>query len=283
MQSYAETLKFEVNGVTAIHVHLAGQGTKLQLVLANVAQAQTHFGQLRVGQEVTKSVKVVNRSAVPVTFNLEPCAALLKARGVNLLNFGDLYLRSMESVHLQFQFRPAARQRPFTEDVVVQVAGTRKTLLTLSGACLGIEAKLATDHVSFGPVVKGSRLVKHLMLSNTGDVGTKFTWATEDMAPSFHVTPEDGFLANNQDVRLEVVFHPAELDNDIRADRVRCRVEGGEDQFLNLSGMCVEAEQHDGAVTFVATVRETAVQKVSITNPTEATWSLRPVIQNEIW
>jgi hydrocephalus-inducing protein len=198
---------------------------------------------------------MVNRSKTAVSFSLEECIATLRTRGVNLPVGGDVYLRAGEATVLPLSFRPTLRQRPFTEDVVVRVAGVTHTLLQVSGACLGVEAKLANEQVAFGPVVKGSRLVKHVVISNTGDVGTKFEWNTAQLAPHFSVVPADGFLSPNQDLRLEVHFHPTQLAAEIRRDKMRCTVEGGTTQFLTLTGACVDAEQDSTPVSFQTQVR----------------------------
>ena len=49
--------------------------------------------------------------------------------------------------------------RPWQENVTVQVAGVSVHLLTLSGACLGTEVKLASDNIPFGSVVLGSQVI----------------------------------------------------------------------------------------------------------------------------
>jgi len=202
-------------------------------------------------------VKIVNRSKTAVSFSLEECLANLRTRGVNLpMTHGDVYLRAAESTVLQLNFRPSMRLRPFTEDVAVRLAGVSHTLLQVSGACLGVEAKLANEQIAFGPVVRGSRLVKHVVISNTGDVGTKFAWNATQLSPHFSVVPTDGFLSPNQDLRLEVHFHPTELASEIRRDKMRCTVEGGNTQFLTLTGACVDAEQDATPVSFQTQVSE---------------------------
>lgn len=57
-----------------------------------------------------------------------------------------------------FLARPIGRMRPFKEDVSVGVAGISVPLMTVSGACLGTELKLASESIPFGPVVLGSQV-----------------------------------------------------------------------------------------------------------------------------
>ena len=50
------------------------------------------------------------------------------------------------------------------------------SLLTLQGACQGMDLKLMEEVINFGSVVTGSKLTKKLQLNNLGDLGAKFDW-----------------------------------------------------------------------------------------------------------
>jgi hypothetical protein len=58
------------------------------------------------------------------------------------------------------------------------------------------------------------------------DVGTKFAFDASAFGPHFTVFPSEGFVSPNQDVKLEITFHPTQLDPDIRVERVKCTIEG---------------------------------------------------------
>jgi hydrocephalus-inducing protein len=88
--------------------------------------------------------------------------------------------------------------RPFREDLRVTAAGVPLSLTTLSGACLGTDLQLASETVPFGTVALGSRAARRVQLSNTGDVGAKFTWDGAALGPNFSITPLQGFLAPGQ-------------------------------------------------------------------------------------
>ena len=166
---------------------------------------------------------------------------------------------------------------------MVDAGGVQLPLLTLTGACLGTELRLASDSLPFGPVVIGSRAVKRLALENTGDVGTKFTWDTRGFGANFSVFPAEGFLGPHQDVKLDVTFHPVAVGPDIRADRVRLTVEGGEARALTLTGACVGTSAQPDAVNFSCAVRASASQSITLHNPSSSAWSLRPALQNEFF
>jgi hydrocephalus-inducing protein len=72
---------------------------------------------------------------------------------------------------------------------MVSAGGVLLPLATLSGACVGLELALASDSLPFGTVVLGSKTTKHLQLSNTGDIGTKFAWDAKLFKPHFSIYP----------------------------------------------------------------------------------------------
>ena len=122
-----------------------------------------------------------------------------------------------------------------------------------------------------------------MQLQNTGDVGTKYAFDAAAFAPHFSVFPSEGFVAPNQDVKLEVTFHPTALDPDIRVERVKCQVEGAGELFLTLTGSCAAQEAEEGKLVFTTNVRKTATQEVTIKNPSIKPWTLKPTIQNDVW
>jgi len=46
----------------------------------------------------------------------------------------------------------------------------------------------------------------------------------------------------NSNLDLEVTFHPKNADPDIRCNKVKCEVDGGDALFVNLMGKCVEQD-----------------------------------------
>eukprot|EP00798_Chlamydomonas_sp_ICE-L_P006741 gene6741-3411_t len=65
--------------------------------------------------------------------------------------------------------------------------------------------------------------------------------------------------------------------------QVRLTVEGGEDQFLTLTGACSDLQPESEAVNFACSVRASCTQSVTLTNPSSSKWNLRPVIQNDFF
>ncbi|KXZ49496.1 hypothetical protein GPECTOR_21g722 [Gonium pectorale] len=279
------SLPLEINGLYTVHVEVKGEGSPLRVEVANPAHRAINFGPVSQGGSTTRVVPVINRGRTPATLCLAPSLDLLARCSVEVIPTPstEILLRPRESTDLTFFFKPTARMRPFTEELLVNLCGINTPLATLTGACLGTELRLASDSLPFGPVVLGSRAVKRLQLENTGDVGTKFAWDTKALGPHFSIFPADGFLAPGQDVKLDVTFHPTEVNPDVRVDKVKLRVEGGAECLLTLTGACIATAAQPEVVSFSCNVRASASQSITISNNSSSAWSLRPVLQNDFF
>ena len=67
---------------------------------------------------------------------------------------------------------------PFEHEIMLRIEGLedQKRLFKLRGVAHGIELKIMDEVLSFGQVVKDSRLTKSLQMSNFGDVKANFEW-----------------------------------------------------------------------------------------------------------
>jgi len=281
---YQEAVAFEVNGLYSVNVTLKGEGAPLKVDVVPPSGPICNFGSAKQGAAVARSVHLRNGSKVPTRLNMAPMAAVLERYNIEVVPAGELLIKPRETAQLAMYFRPATRTRSFMEDFNVTISGATRKVFRIQGACLGTELTFATDSMPFPPVVHGSRAVKQLQVENTGDVGTKFTWDAKKFGPHFSIFPAEGFLGPNQDTRLEVTFHPGKVDSDIRVERIRCKVEGGEDRYLTLTGSCVEQDGDATEVRFQCAVRGSVKQTVSIHNTsTTQAWQLQPVFRNDAW
>ena len=114
-----------------------------------------------------------------------------------------------------------------------------RPLLRVGGTCHGVGLALESDQVPFGPVVLHSQLVKRLVLQNVGDIPCRYRFDSAKFAPDFSIHPVDGIVQPLDSVNLDVTFHPAALNVDIRYARLPCVVDGAETLFLTLTGACM--------------------------------------------
>lgn len=50
----------------------------------------------------------------------------------------------------------------------------------------------------------------------TGDIGARFKWDAEKFLPDFSISPVTGYLSPGMEVTFEVLFHPLDINPDIR-------------------------------------------------------------------
>jgi hydrocephalus-inducing protein len=191
---------------------------------------------------------------------------------------------------MSFTYKPSRRGPSFDEELKLLINGATMpiSLTRLRGGSIGTEVRLATDTMSFGTVTLGSRVSKKLAMQNTGDVGVKFAFDAKAAGPEFSIKPAEGFVPANQDVQLEVWFHPTTQGADIRADKIKCQIGGkgagsAEPLDLTLTGACVPQEAQEGVVEFKTTARLTTEGSVSVTNSGTQTWNLKPTVTGDQW
>ena len=111
----------------------------------------------------------------------------------------------------------------------------------------------------------------------------QFKWDSNAYKQHFTITPESGYINPNSNLDLEVTFHPTVRDQDIRCDKVKCEIKGGEPLFLSLMGKCIEQDNSNNKnVDFTAVVRKSSKNVVAIPNPDDKEWTINPTISTEL-
>ena len=103
----------------------------------------------------------------------------------------EMVVNPRERKEIMLIFRPQQRLHSFKKELLFKIVDNneQRKLLTVSGACHGIELKLMEDTLGFGSVVVGSKLTKSVQLCNLGDIGAKYSWDTALCKNYFTVAP----------------------------------------------------------------------------------------------
>jgi uncharacterized cupredoxin-like copper-binding protein len=100
------------------------------------------LGQLRPGQSVVKSFKLINRSPLPVKLSVSRCMEALHDLDISLAGMlSEISLKPGETGEYHFSFAPKKRLREFAVPVTAEAVGFVVPLVSLTGACLGMEVK----------------------------------------------------------------------------------------------------------------------------------------------
>jgi len=283
---FSTSIPFLINSLWGVQVAISGEGCDMRLELADPNQQQISLGNQAVHSGVFRSVPIVNRSRRAVDVNLSTAAERLLGKQISLGFSGggvEATLRPRENRAIELRFSPGARIPQFSESVVALVCGLKRPLFAVSGACVAMDLQLEMEQLSFGQATLNSRITRPLMLQNLGDIPSTWKLDRSTIAPDFSVEPAEGYLQPNEDTNIEITFHPAAVNRDIRYERVPIYVDGQPPLALTLTGMCVNAEPEANALAFKSEVRKPAEQKVSIKNTSSGPWRIKPVVQDENW
>lgn len=137
------------------------------------------LGALRVNQPLRKQIPVVNNSPAPITFRLgfTPSNTTLNDTDIFRMtpnaNQNITLAARGGTTKIEIFFHPRSRIPQFTEEVLMESAGLSQTLFVINGCCQGVEITLDTDYIPFGSVVQRSSNMRKLIMTNTGDIGSR--------------------------------------------------------------------------------------------------------------
>ncbi|KAI8909684.1 hypothetical protein EDD86DRAFT_206048, partial [Gorgonomyces haynaldii] len=278
---YADTIKFEINGLSNFELPVTGEGSELRI---EADQRNVNFGALRIGHTASRVCKLINKSKMPVTFSLgQNAIATLASLGFTFSTTEDLTLRPKGTLNLEIKFSPRRRIPPLTEEIMMETLGMSKPLFLVSGACQGTDVRLENDVVPFGAVVQKSFTTRRIQLQNIGDIGAKFFWDHKRFMPDFTISPTDGYISPGMEIPLEITFHPTELNQDIRYENIPCEIEGMQSIYLTVTGMCVPQPNQTDMIKFASPVRSPDTKSITLSNRTANAWHIQPIIDNEYW
>ena len=278
--TYNDVIVFDINNVMKFQVTIRGEGVPVKLELGAREQETIDFGVSRVGVEKTRTVQLINKSKRSINLTLVDGSGLdeLKKHAVFFSPDSEVVLKPKQSLPIEICFKPKERLHPFTEQILTKFSnGETKKLLSISGACHGIELKLMEEVVSFGNVIIGSNQSKKIQLLNIGDMPCSFQWDSSKYKESFTIAPDSGTIQSNTEVYFEVTFHPKAVATEIRISKVQCSIAGSEPLFVTLHGSAIAPPaESTKELLFDPIVRETRVQKVQVKNPSAVKWRVQP-------
>ncbi|XP_070307131.1 hydrocephalus-inducing protein homolog isoform X1 [Odocoileus virginianus] len=283
--SYRELIPFEINGLSQQVVEIKGKGTEMKILVLDPANKILKLGAILPGQVVKKMVSIMNNSQAQLTFNLSVMfsAELQETKVITLSPFRNITMKPKEVRKLEVTFTPLKRVPPFSEEVFMECMGLLRPLFLISGCCQALEISLDQEHLPFGPVVCQTQATRRILMLNTGDVGARFKWDARKLEPPFSISPEEGYITAGMEVSFEVTYHPTEVGKEILHKKLLCFIQGGSPLSLTLSGVCVGPPSVKEVVNFTCQVRSKHTQTIMLSNRTNQTWNLHPIIEGEHW
>lgn len=158
---FKEEVEFIIQNNYKMKIPVRGEGVPLQIELENPENFNVNFGELKPFERSIKNINVINNSKVPVTLDFEINEQMGKLRELEVhLNPHQLHIPAKSMATLDFVFSPKTRLRNFSLPVLYRVKESTETfeLLSLKGACYGIDLKILEENLNFREVVVNSSL-----------------------------------------------------------------------------------------------------------------------------
>uniref|UniRef100_A0A8C8S7Z5 HYDIN n=1 Tax=Pelusios castaneus TaxID=367368 RepID=A0A8C8S7Z5_9SAUR len=285
--SYHDIIPFEINGLSQQTIEVRGKGTEMKIDIVEPPSRVVKFGALSIGQTMKKTVTIVNNSIALLTFNLTfmfTVPELLESKVLSMSPCSDITLKPRGGTcSVEVTFSPWCRIPPFAEEVMLECLGLLCPFFVVRGCCQGIDVSLDQDHIPFGAVVQRSWASRHVIMQNTGDKGVRFKWDAKSFEPDFSISPVEGYISPGMEVPFEVTFHPCELNPDIHYDNLQCCIQGSDPLKLTLTGYCVGVPTTKEVMNFMCQVRGKHTQTIMLSNRSNQSWHLQPIIEGEQW
>uniref|UniRef100_A0A4X2JPP9 HYDIN axonemal central pair apparatus protein n=1 Tax=Vombatus ursinus TaxID=29139 RepID=A0A4X2JPP9_VOMUR len=283
---YKEIVPFEINGLSQQNVEIQGRGTEMKISVLDPENKIVKFGALLPGQTVKRTASIMNNSLIPLTFNLTSefnIVELNDPKVMTLTPCSNVTLKPQEVCKVEIVFSPQKRIPQFSEEILLEYAGLLRALFLISGCCQALEIVLDQEHVPFGAVVYRAHVTRRLLMMNVGDIGARFEWDVKKFAPNFSITPDKGYITPGMEVAFEVTYHPTELGKDSFYKNLPCSIQGSKPLLLTLSGVCVNVSGIKEVMNFTCQVRSKQTQTIMLSNRSNHTWHLHPILEGEHW
>ena len=314
-KGYREVIPFEIDGLTVIQVVIEGEGVDFRVELAEPKNKIVNLGKsnsisieffvsvlyridfslifksgaLQVSKKVTREVCLVNRSRVAISncslvLNSSENAPHRDALSIQPINPISLKARGGTAT-VTVKFNPETRLANFVEQIILKYGELDVPMFAVRGCCQGYEINLDSDSLPFGAVGKDCSLARKLILANRGDIGASFAWNLAQLRDlPFTVSPANGYMAPGMEIPIEFIFQPRTIRQDIRCDRLECRVEGTKSVYVTLSGSCIEVTPARDLIIISTNARSKELSKpIVLKNSTNTLWTLTPVISGEFF
>ncbi|KAK6174452.1 hypothetical protein SNE40_017727 [Patella caerulea] len=286
---YQDQIIFEINGLSTQTVDFTGHGTEMKIEVADPKQKMVNLGARVVGDVVKKYIPIVNNSPAPITFNLALTPISQSLQSGDMLTIAPTHSVTLAprggTCRVEVAFKPKKRIGQFTEEVMLECAGLFQPLFVVRGSCLGMEITLDTEAIPFGAVIQKSQSTRKLVMTNSGDMNSKFRWDIAKFKPDFTISPVEGYITPGMEVTFDVIFHPHEINQDIRYEKIQCFLDSTQHKpvTLTLTGMCTGIPPVKESQHFSTHVRQKEVKQITIPNRTNQQWHLKPIIDGEFW
>eukprot|EP00768_Dysnectes_brevis_P004649 gnl/Dysnectes_brevis/3364_a4233_301.p1 GENE.gnl/Dysnectes_brevis/3364_a4233_301~~gnl/Dysnectes_brevis/3364_a4233_301.p1 ORF type:complete len:1450 (+),score=663.85 gnl/Dysnectes_brevis/3364_a4233_301:69-4352(+) len=317
---YRESICLIVNGLFRMRFRVRGEGVplKLRCPVSRLNLGAVTMTLSQSSKSMVKKVPITNRSKAEVNIKLhapgiatvpglfigafppnDPTvlpsahAALEKYSQVRQLESVDWLQALPKTMRLDpgatadvlVMFRPISRLEPFQEPVSALVSeATMRPLFSVSGAALGLAARVDGAQAVFPPCVINAAVTREFVISNTGDVAMQWAMraprAQRGLLDSgvFSLSNAKGTLPPGSSSTVMVTFRPPKAGRYELRELPLCLEEGAQFGTLSLLGTGVSNPDDEKVkdMAFETQVRGEQAVEVHIPNPEDSEFTVLP-------
>ncbi|XP_046903244.1 cilia- and flagella-associated protein 65 [Hypomesus transpacificus] len=196
------------------------------------------FGSVAVKASVEKHFEILNKSSMRASFSLSRFKQppLSQSEFQCLVEKGEVAGQS--AVRVPVSFSPVAVDSSSVNYLSLTCPGAlNKTLLKLTGSCIGPQVSLSSSVLDFGCVGEGEESLRSVDLVNTSSVEAHYQFDLDGEGHSvFSLQPAGGALPPYKRVIVKLLYRPSHPIAHHR--RVACLLLHREPLFLDLIGTC---------------------------------------------
>ncbi|PWV15722.1 hypothetical protein C3747_28g244 [Trypanosoma cruzi] len=278
---FTSELQITFNGSYSIYIPLKGEGIipRIEVPIRSIKLGGARIGERRVAE---LRLDCRSRAVTPISF-VNCVDEALREKGISIFPNEPFLMRPREVRTVTVSFKPTARMPEFQRELRMLVCGREMPLVVVSAFCEDAEVHLDVQNILFNDVVVGTTAFRRIVIMNSGDISQRFRWdPTLSTQSEMRVVPPTGLVRAHSEQVCEFVYTPKDAGNVFRRN-VRVEFDDAPAATVNVEAHATERPKAEAVLTFSCCAKATTTKTVPVDNPTDGTWTIKPVIDSRLW
>ncbi|PBJ80797.1 hypothetical protein BCY84_00999 [Trypanosoma cruzi cruzi] len=278
---FTSELQITFNGSYSIYIPLKGEGIipRIEVPIRFIKLGGARIGERRVAE---LRLDCRSRAVTPISF-VNCVDEALREKGISIFPNEPFLMRPREVRTVTVSFKPTARMPEFQRELRMLVCGREMPLVVVSAFCEDAEVHLDVQNILFNDVVVGTTAFRRIVIMNSGDISQRFRWdPTLSTESEMRIVPPTGLVRAHSEQVCEFVYTPKDAGNVFRRN-VRVEFDDAPAATVNVEAHAAGRPKAEAVLTFSCCAKTTTTKTVPVDNPTDGTWTIKPVIDSRLW
>ncbi|VDO06481.1 unnamed protein product [Rodentolepis nana] len=153
----------------------------------------------------------------------------------------------------------------------------------ISGKCTAVRVLAEATTVNFGTVVAGSLLIRCVAFTNHGNKMARYVWNEKTVPKNIlSIEPWKGYIQPGSSVNFKFSLKHDLKDGEILHKDVTCNIENSSPLKFAVIGTIATSSDSE-VIKFSCPVRSNSAYSITLSNPTDNWWSIKPVFTGSGW